>query len=331
MWTAGGGADNKRSLGDKRRHLTGGQIDEIVRLYGCFRNDDRSKRFTNTDFGYTRVTVERPLRLRYQMTLDDKARFLDACPHLLDDVQAIDKALGREPHRDWNAVWSDIEDVLHARKSRWKATEQKLFRSVFAQKDSEAEPVAAGGSDGECEPDADLRHFENVPLTDDIDTYFERDVRPPRARRLDGPREGQGRLRDQLQPPFSQVHAAAPAGGDRCGAEASGGRDHAPVAGGDDVTALSRDNCPPRWSNPPVYARYSVQLGKMLDQRRITGTHLAPYLRNVDVQWECIHIDNLPLMDFSDEDRRRYALEKGDLLVCEGGRGRANRNLEWKD
>ena len=56
------------------------------------------------------MTVERPLRLRYQMTTEDKARFLDACPHLLDDVQAIDKALGREPQRDWNAVWGRSRD-----------------------------------------------------------------------------------------------------------------------------------------------------------------------------------------------------------------------------
>ena len=178
VWTPGGGEDNKRSLGDKRRHLTGAQIDEIVRLYGQFRNGERSKCFKNTDFGYTRVTVERPLRLRYQMTLDDKARFLDACPHLLDDVQAVDKTLGREPQRDWNAVWSRIEDLLHSRNSRWKATEQRLFRSVFTQKDPEAEPVARGGRAGECEPDADLRDFENVPLKEDIDAYFEREVRP---------------------------------------------------------------------------------------------------------------------------------------------------------
>ena len=58
----------------------------------AFSDGDTSKIFDNADFGYTRVTVERPLRLRYQMTVEDKARFLDACPHLLDDVQAIDKA-----------------------------------------------------------------------------------------------------------------------------------------------------------------------------------------------------------------------------------------------
>jgi len=182
VWTAGGSEDNKRSLGDKRRHITNSQIDEIVKLYGRQTNDkadsDTSKTFDNADFGYTRVTVERPLRLRYLMTLDDKARFLDACPHLLDDVQAIDKTLGREPQRDWNAVWSRIEDLLLARKSRWKATEQKLFRSVFTQKDPEAEPVAKGGRDDGYEPDADLRDFENVPLKDDIDAYFEREVRP---------------------------------------------------------------------------------------------------------------------------------------------------------
>ena len=134
------------------------------------------------------MTVERPLRLRYQMTLEDKARFLDACPHLLDDIQAIDKGLGREPQRDWNGVWSHIEDLLHERKSRWKATEQKLFRSVFTQKDPEAEPVSKGGrlpaiasaksGDDGYEPDSDLRDFENVPLKDDIDAYYEREVRP---------------------------------------------------------------------------------------------------------------------------------------------------------
>ena len=177
LWTPGGSEDNKRSLGDKRRHLAAAQVEKIVRLYGRFEDNDRSKRFDNADFGYTRVTVERPLRLRYQMTSDDMARFLDACPHLLDDVQAIDKALGREPMRDWNAVWRRIEDMLHERRSRWKATERQLFRSVFTQKDPEAEPVAEDRHGG-YEPDADLRDFENVPLKDDIDAYFEREVRP---------------------------------------------------------------------------------------------------------------------------------------------------------
>ena len=178
VWSAGGGEDNKRSLGDKRRHISDSQIAEIVQIYGRQIDGETSKTFDNADFGYTRATVERPLRLRYQMTIDDKARFLDACPHLLDDVQAIDKVFGRERMKDWNAAWSLIKDMLHSRESRWKAPEQKLFRSVFTQKDPEAEPVARDRLAAEYEPDPKLRDFENVPLKDDIDAYFEREVRP---------------------------------------------------------------------------------------------------------------------------------------------------------
>jgi type I restriction enzyme M protein len=187
IWTAGGSEENKRSLGDKRRHLSKKQIDETVVIYGRFEENDRSKIFDNKDFGYTRVTVERPLRLRYQMTLGDKARFLDAHPHLLDDVQAIDTRIGREPQSDWNAVWSRIEALLDERDSWWRAPERKLFRSVFTQTDPQAGPVAATGSagagrgetdEGGYEPDPALRDFENVPRKIDVDAYFEREVRP---------------------------------------------------------------------------------------------------------------------------------------------------------
>jgi type I restriction enzyme, S subunit len=57
----------------------------------------------------------------------------------------------------------------------------------------------------------------------------------------------------------------------------------------------------------------------MLDEKRIAGTHLAPYLRNVDVQWNHVNTTDLPEMDFNAEDRERFSLRSGDLLVCEGG------------
>ena len=177
VWTPGGGPEIKRSLGDKRRHISDGQIDEIVRLYGRFEKDERSKIFDNEDLGYTRITVERPLRLAYRMTFEDKARFLDACPHLLDDVQAIDEALGRDRMRDWDIVRRGIESIL-AKGSRWTAAERKLFRDVFTDRDPEAEPVPVNSRAGGWEPDPTLRDFESVPLKQDIDAYFEREVRP---------------------------------------------------------------------------------------------------------------------------------------------------------
>lgn len=177
-WTAGGSDDSKRSLGDKRRHLTSAQIEEIVKLYGRFEDNERSKIFDNADFGFTRVTVERPLRLRYQMTPEDRIRFLDDCPHLVDDIQAIEETLGCEPWSDWNVVWNRIENLLHERRSKWKNTEQKLFREVFTGKDSEADPVSKSGRILGYEPDSKLRDFENVPLKDNVESYFEREVHP---------------------------------------------------------------------------------------------------------------------------------------------------------
>jgi type I restriction enzyme M protein len=178
----------RRSQGDKRRKIGEGlalegddradepdQIADIVRLYGRFEANEKSKLFDNADFGYTRVTIERPLKLRYQMSVEDKARFLDAAPHLLDDIQAIDKALGREPQFDWNAVWASIEKLLKKSGSRWKAPEEKLFRTVFTVKDPKGAAVKKGAG---FEPDADLRDFENVPLKEDINAYFRREVLP---------------------------------------------------------------------------------------------------------------------------------------------------------
>ena len=76
VWTAGGSEDNKRSLGDKRRHFTGKQVAKIVQLYGQQIDSETSKTFDNADFGYTRVTVERPLAVALPDDhTDDKGRF----------------------------------------------------------------------------------------------------------------------------------------------------------------------------------------------------------------------------------------------------------------
>jgi type I restriction enzyme S subunit len=81
---------------------------------------------------------------------------------------------------------------------------------------------------------------------------------------------------------------------------------------------------PEHWTVCALNYRYEVALGKMLDEKRITGNHLAPYLRNVDVQWGKINTTDLPQMDFSGADLERYSLRPGDLVVCEGGEvGRA--------
>ncbi len=76
---------------------------------------------------------------------------------------------------------------------------------------------------------------------------------------------------------------------------------------------------PVHWHIAPVYSRYEVALGKMLDAKRVTGESSGKYLRNVDVQWDSVNIEDLPEMDFPPTERNRYLLRSGDLLVCEGG------------
>lgn len=76
---------------------------------------------------------------------------------------------------------------------------------------------------------------------------------------------------------------------------------------------------PSHWVCPPLYSRYTIELGKMLDESRISGKYLIPYLRNIDVQWDEINTQDLPVMDIRPDEFCRYLVQPGDLLVCEGG------------
>ena len=85
---------------------------------------------------------------------------------------------------------------------------------------------------------------------------------------------------------------------------------------------------PTHWEVVSLRYKYSVQLGKMLDAKRITGEHLTPYLRNVDVRWGHVNSKNLPSMDIAPNEFERYTITPGDLLVCEGGE--VGRSAIWR-
>ena len=131
----------RRSLGDKRRYMGEEDIAAVVRDYGKLEESETSKIFDNEDFGYHRVPIERPLRLLYQMDVERKSRFLDAVPHLLDDVQAIDRELGREPRPNWSEFDKLMNALIKQRGSKWKKAESKLFRDVFTERNVESERV----------------------------------------------------------------------------------------------------------------------------------------------------------------------------------------------
>jgi len=189
----------RRSLGDKRRYLGEDDITAVVCEFGNFAETKTSKIFDNADFGYNNVPIERPLRLRYEMNVERKSQFLDALPHLLDDVQAIDQKLGREPREDWTQFDRLLHELLKNRSSRWRKTDLKRFRDVFTEIDADAEPVvlktrkAKGEENARVwgwfpvegknveqmyEADTQLRDYENIELKDEIVRYFWDEVRP---------------------------------------------------------------------------------------------------------------------------------------------------------
>jgi hypothetical protein len=81
---------------------------------------------------------------------------------------------------------------------------------------------------------------------------------------------------------------------------------------------------PEGWVRTTIGDMAETALGKMLDAPRPRGTTRVPYLRNLNVQWGHIDLDDVQQVPLSDDERERFALEPGDLLVCEGGEiGRA--------
>ena len=156
----------RKSLGEKRKQISREQIDEITRLYGDFAEGQRVKILPNESFGFMRVTVEQPLRLRWEVTDETievalSARALrkqpDEVRNLLRDlladhrgstfetVAAVKAALGKR-----------ITDIGLA------AAGQKVVWAALAVRDADAPTLT--DSKGAPDPDPELRDSENVLL-----------------------------------------------------------------------------------------------------------------------------------------------------------------------
>lgn len=91
---------------------------------------------------------------------------------------------------------------------------------------------------------------------------------------------------------------------------------------------MARNVLPEGWGEAPVGGLFEMQLGKMLSQQASAGANQAPYLANRHVQWDEVRLEDLDAMSFSEEERIKYRLIPGDLLVCEGGE--VGRTALWK-
>ncbi len=85
---------------------------------------------------------------------------------------------------------------------------------------------------------------------------------------------------------------------------------------------------PANWRWVPVEDVADARLGKMLDKAKNKGRPY-PYLRNTNVHWFDIRLDDLKTMLLEDTDFEEYRLRDGDVLICEGGHG-IGRTAVWR-
>lgn len=180
----------RKSLGDKRKLIDDPQIDEIMRMYADAYGiavdaehplHGKVKIFRNRDFGYHRITVERPLKLRFEVSEETLARVRESkAIEKLVGTEALEAALKPLLGTAWptkKTTWAAVHESMAEAGVLWPASApfQKALRDVLGVRDPEGEVQLIKGAP---EPDPELRDFENIPLDEDIDAYVEREVLP---------------------------------------------------------------------------------------------------------------------------------------------------------
>jgi type I restriction enzyme S subunit len=85
---------------------------------------------------------------------------------------------------------------------------------------------------------------------------------------------------------------------------------------------------PARWRWVRVEDVADARLGKMLDRAKNKGRPYT-YLRNTNVHWFDIRLDDLKTIPLDDAEFEEYRLKDGDVLICEGGHG-IGRTAVWR-
>lgn len=195
----------KKNLGKKRREFTPDCVERIAKAYADFQSMEwkenpkgkggrvlKAKVFDREHFFYRKLTIERPLRMRFQAT-----------EHGLK-ILGYDTAFGKLPQEQKDLLSQAIQDMdvqasymdadsfretLHAsattvanahgltgKAAKLGAKSVELARKYLGTKDKNAEPTT--NEKGDILTDSELRDAEYVPFNDDIEAYFEHEVRP---------------------------------------------------------------------------------------------------------------------------------------------------------
>jgi len=189
----------RKSMGDKRREISKEHIGRITEIFLSFTDDEYSKIFDTTDFGYRKITIERPLRLNFQASpehierLNTQKAFTDLATSKKKKTQEklFEESAGHEQQQTILAMLKTLPGTMFrdraifekeldktAMRAGLKLTPplRKAILAALSERDETAE--ICRDKDSHPEPDPELRDTENVPLNEDIWTFFEREVKP---------------------------------------------------------------------------------------------------------------------------------------------------------
>lgn len=215
----------EKSLGNKRRRIGDPRdkekdpdhIGDVTAIHGNFQHDETrtftvdkkektlvvSKIFDNEDFGYHKITVERPLKLNFQaneeriVRLDDESGFkrlatstkkaeaarlkeIEAGKKRQETIcallRALGEATGQRLYKDRKEFLTDLKKLDRERGVHLEAAELKAVVSALSERDESAE--ICRDKDGNPEPDTELRDTESVPLKKSIEEFFKHEVQP---------------------------------------------------------------------------------------------------------------------------------------------------------
>lgn len=192
----------RKNLGNKNCELTKEIREQIVDIYLKFEENEYCKIFNNEEFGYWKITVERPLRLKIEINNEKLENFKKVAEEAKDIaayslVYELYNESGKDIFYDYNDFEELLRDIANRKDEKLPSKRVKLIRKFFGTRDEEAKRVVKkvlkkqrenalngkfklGNDMVEFEVDTDLRDTEQIPLNYDggIEKFFENEVLP---------------------------------------------------------------------------------------------------------------------------------------------------------
>ncbi len=202
----------RKSLGDKRREIPLARAEDVLKIVADFKDGDTravikdgkeeeiivSRVFPTTHFGFRKITVERPLRLNFQATPERIARIEEERTFqglgqskkkgaagekeraegrkVQEAIRQLLRSLPADAFDDRAAFQGAIDAAAKQAGLKLAAPLRKAILSALGERDESAE--VCRDANGNPEPDPELRDTESVPLSEAIEAFFDREVRP---------------------------------------------------------------------------------------------------------------------------------------------------------